>query len=322
MRISLFKKLRERTLGMSAEFNQELSYNTLVAKAKEAINNNMLDQALDSLIAAYQIEQTIVVNHLLVTVLIAQNQYQEAQMYADECLDSYLNDQKNVQMYLNLILHNHYFLNAWEIVAELPKNWQDSFFSTIKKAENNYRNAQAQTIKTVARHFYHLSDGNLADQQKRLMAANKLPRDEYVVGAKFILQDPFLTQMSRVSVLDQLRRLHVTESVQFINLATELVTVVPAELRDIFSDKVYQKVISVLKGYEKKLGSDMIHGLSEQIQLLLMLAYPDLTLVIEDATSWVEGLIAETFSLPLPIESEKQIFWRQKLQNYLINILN
>jgi hypothetical protein len=66
----------------------------------------------------------------------------------------------------------------------------------------------------------------------------------------------------------------------------------------------------------------MIHGLSEQIQLLLMLAYPDLALVIEDATSWVEGLIAETFSLPLPLESENQAFWRQKLQKNLINILN
>ncbi len=309
-------------LRMTAESNQDLSYDALVTRAKEAINNNMLDQALDSLILAYQIEQTIVVNHLLVTVLIAQNQYQEAQMYADECLDSYLKNQQDAQMYLELILHNHYFLNAWEILVGLPKEWQNYFLAMIEKAENDYRSAQAQTIKTVARHFYHLSDGNLADQQKRLLAANKLPRDEYVVGAKFILQDPFLTQMSRVSVLDQLRRLNITESVQFINLTAEVVTVVPAELQDIFSDKIYQEVISVLKGYEKELGPDMIHGLSEQIQLLLMLAYPDLALVIEDATSWVKGLIAETFSLPLPLESENQAFWRQKLQKNLINILN
>ncbi len=321
MRISLVK-IRERVSVMSAEFNKNLSYDDFVVKAKKAINDNMLDQALDSLVSAYQLQQTIEVNHLLVTVLMAQNQYQEAQIYADECLDSYLDNQEDVQMYLSLILHNHYFLNAWELLTWLPENWQIAFTKSIEKAENSYRATQAQTIKTIARHFYHLSDGELADQQKRLMAANKLPRDEYVVGAKFILRDPFLSQMSRVSILDQLRRINVSETVMFMNLTETLVPVIPNQLQDITHDKIYQKVIDELNSYEKELGPDMIHGLSEQIKLLLMLAYPDLTLVVEDATSWVAGLVAETFGMPMPEESEKQMIWRQKLQKTLINILN
>ena len=307
---------------MSAEFNKNLSYDDFVIKAKTAINNNMLDQALDSLISAYQLQQTIEVNHLLVTVLMAQNQYQEAQVYANEYFDSYLDNKEDVQLYLSLILHNHYFLNAWELLTWLPEKWQLTFTKKIQEAESNYRDTQAQTIKMIARHFYHLSDGELADQQKRLMAANKLPRDEYVMGAKFILRDPFLPQMSRVSILDQLRRIDVSETVMFLDLTETLVPVVPNHLQDIMHDKTYQKIIDALSDYEKELGPDMIHGLGEQVKLLLMLAYPDLTLVVEDTKSWVAGLVAETFGMPMPVESEKQMIWRQKLQKNLINILN
>ncbi|MDF8367888.1 hypothetical protein [Weissella paramesenteroides] len=307
---------------MTSEQNTNERYSSLVLEAKEEINNGSLSRALDTLTLAYQLRQTVEVNHLLVTTLIAQGQYQEAQIIADEYLTSYAKEEQSAKTYLNLALHNHYFLNAWEFLTWLPERLQDKFRFMVVEKEDHYRLNQEKTIQTIARQFYHLSDGDMIEQQKRLLAANKLPLSEYEIGAKFVLRDPFLSQISRTTVLDELRRVKTSDSVEFMDLKGNLNTYIPAELKSLEQDQTYVNILKELDKYTKKLGPDMVHGLREQVHLLLMIAYPQLSIIVQDVTSWVAGLVAETFEYAMPDEPDDQVIWRNKLQNSLMNLIN
>lgn len=297
-------------------------YTSLVAEAKEELNRDLASRALDTLKSAYQLQQTEEVNHLLVTTLVAQGQYQEAQTIADEYLSSYAKDEQSARIYLDLSLHNHYFLNAWEFLTWLTEGVQKKLQPEVVDAENFYRLNQEKTIRTIARQFYHLSDGNTVEQQKRLLAANKLPLNDYLIGAKFVLRDPFLSQISRTAVLDQLRRLRNNESVEFLDLDGYTQTYIPASLTALNQNKIYNNILNELDKYAKTLGADMVHGLSEQVHLLLMIAYPELSTVVQDVTSWVDGLVAETFGYPMPNEPDGQATWRKKAQKSLMELLN
>lgn len=297
-------------------------YTSLVAEAKEELNSDLVSRALDTLNSAYQLQQTEEVNHLLATTLVAQGQFQEAQTIADEYLSSYAKDEQSARIYLDLSLHNHYFLNAWEFLTWLAEGVQEKLQPKVVDAENSYRLSQEKTIRTIARQFYHLSDGNTVEQQKRLLAANKLPLNDYLIGAKFVLRDPFLSQISRTAVLDQLRRLRIKEPVEFLDLDGHTQTYIPASLTALKQNEIYNNILNELDKYAKTLGTDMVQGLSEQVHLLLMIAYPELSTAVQDATSWVDGLVAETFGYPMPNESDEQITWRKKAQKSLMELLN
>src|SRR5699024_1076964 len=278
-------------------------YTSLVAESKEELNSDLVSRALDTLNSAYQLQQTEEVNHLLATTLVAQGQFQEAQTIADEYLSSYAKDEQSARIYLDLSLHNHYFLNAWEFLTWLAEGVQEKLQPKVVDAENSYRLSQEKTIRTIARQFYHLSDGNTVEQQKRLLAANKLPLNDYLIGAKFVLRDPFLSQISRTAVLDQLRRLRIKEPVEFLDLDGHTQTYIPASLTALKQNEIYNNILNELDKYAKTLGTVMVHGLSDKVHLLLMLVYQELSTAVQDATSWVDGLVAETFGYPMPNES-------------------
>ncbi|MGL4536097.1 MAG: hypothetical protein ACRCVC_06345, partial [Weissella cibaria] len=248
-------------------------------------------------------------------------QYKTAQLFADEFIDSYLATAETAQLYVTVALHNQQFLTAREFIMWLPETQRADLMAQVVTAEMTARQTQQATITTIARHFYHLSDGDAISQRERLIAADKLPLDEYLVGARFVLLDPFLTAISRVSVLDRLRRLRVTQSVDMVWLDGGTLTVVPAQLESIENMVQYQAIVTELQSYERTVGPAMIHGLAEQVRLMLMIAYPVLERVAIEPKSWVAGLIAESLGNTMPQEVAEQREWRAKLQAEMLALM-
>ncbi|WP_134644096.1 hypothetical protein [Weissella cibaria] len=300
---------------------EEERFASLVVTGQAAFDEHSYGPALDALDEAYDLNQTPAINQLLTRVLLADGQYKTAQLFADEFIDSYLATAETAQLYVTVALHNQQFLAAREFIMWLPETQRADLMTKVVTAEMTTRQTQQATITTIARHFYHLSDGDAISQRERLIAADKLPLDEYLVGARFVLLDPFLTSISRVSVLDRLRRLRVAQSVDMVWLDEETLTVVPAQLESIENMARYQDIVTELQSYEQTVGPAMIHGLVEQVRLMLMIAYPVLEKVAIEPKSWVAGLIAESLGNTMPQEAVKQREWRAKLQAEMLALM-
>lgn len=300
---------------------EEERFTSLVAKGQVAFEEQSYGPALDALDEAYDLKQTPAINQMLTRVLLADGQYKTAQLFADEFIDSYLETNETAQLYVTVALHNQQFLAAREFIMWLPEAQRADLMAQVVTAEMTARQTQQATITTIARHFYHLSDGDAISQRERLIAADKLPLDEYLVGARFVLLDPFLTAISRVSVLDRLRRLRVTQSVDMVWLDGRTLTVVPAQLESIENMVRYQAIVTELQSYERTVGPAMVHGLAEQVRLMLMIAYPVLERVAIEPKSWVAGLIAESLGNAMPEEAVEQREWRAKLQAEMLALM-
>lgn len=300
---------------------EEERFTSLVAKGQAAFEEQSYGPALDALDEAYDLKQTPAINQMLTRVLLADGQYKTAQLFADEFIDSYLATNETAQLYVTVALHNQQFLAAREFIMWLPETQRADLMAQVVTAEMTARQTQQATITTIARHFYHLSDGDVISQRERLIAADKLPLDEYLVGARFVLLDPFLTAISRVSVLDRLRRLRVTQSVDMVWLDGGTLTVVPAQLEYIENMVRYQAIVTELQSYERTVGPAMVHGLAEQVRLMLMIAYPVLERVAIEPKSWVAGLIAESLGNTMPQEAAEQREWRAKLQAEMLALM-
>ncbi|WP_195318633.1 hypothetical protein [Weissella cibaria] len=300
---------------------EEERFTSLVAKGQAAFEEQSYGPALDALDEAYDLKQTPAINQMLTRVLLADGQYKTAQLFADEFIDSYLATNETAQLYVMVALHNQQFLAAREFIMWLPEAQRADLMAQVVTAEMTARQTQQATITTIARHFYHLSDGDAISQRERLIAADKLPLDEYLVGARFVLLDPFLTAISRVSVLDRLRRLRVTQSVDMVWLDGGTLTVIPGQLESIENMVQYQAIVTELQSYERSVGPAMLHGLAEQVRLMLMIAYPVLERVAIDPKSWVAGLIAESLGNAMPEEAVEQREWRAKLQAEMLALM-
>lgn len=300
---------------------EEERFTSLVAKGQAAFEEQSYGPALDALDEAYDLKQTPAINQMLTRVLLADGQYKTAQLFADEFIDSYLATNETAQLYVTVALHNQQFLVAREFIMWLPEAQRADLMAQVVTAEMTARQTQQATITTIARHFYHLSDGDAISQRERLIAADKLPLDEYLVGARFVLLDPFLTAISRVSVLDRLRRLRVMQSVDMVWLDGRTLTVVPAQLESIENMVRYQAIVTELQSYERTVGPAMVHGLAEQVRLMLMIAYPVLERVAIEPKSWVAGLIAESLGNAMPEEAVEQREWRAKLQAEMLALM-
>lgn len=300
---------------------EEERFTSLVAKGQAAFEEQSYGPALDALDEAYDLKQTPAINQMLTRVLLADGQYKTAQLFADEFIDSYLATNETAQLYVTVALHNQQFLVAREFIMWLPEAQRADLMAQVVTAEMTARQTQQATITTIARHFYHLSDGDAISQRERLIAADKLPLDEYLVGARFVLLDPFLTAISRVSVLDRLRRLRVMQSVDMVWLDGRTLTVVPAQLESIENMVRYQAIVTELQSYERTVGPAMVHGLAEQVRLMLMIAYPVLERVAIEPKSWVASLIAESLGNAMPEEAVEQREWRAKLQAEMLALM-
>lgn len=300
---------------------QTQRYELLLAKGKEAYENHAFGPALDAFDEAYDLQQTPELNQLITRVLLADGQFKTAQLFADEFIDSYLESAELAELYVTVALKNQQFIAAREFVTWVAPDVATPLTTEIETAEETFRTEQKATLNTIARQFYHLSDGDAINQKERLIAADKLPLREYLVGARFALVDPFLPAIARVTVLDKLRRLQVTESVDMTWLDEKVMTIVPKDLQSLDEMPLFQTVVATLSGYEHEFGPATVHALVEQARLMLMIAYPAIDRVVENPRAWAAGLMAEAMGENGPTEPVEQQSWRAKLGQEMMGLM-
>ncbi|MDR3190183.1 MAG: hypothetical protein LBT80_03135 [Lactobacillaceae bacterium] len=303
---------------MNEEFDAE-KFRILVDRAHAAHDDMQIDKTLDLLEEAYNMHQEPELNHFVTAVLLDDGQNQLAQQIADEFVDSYANDRQLAEQYLAIAFNNRNYLQAREFA--LSTRWSDEFTTIIGYEEHQGKIELGETIQTIARHFWHLSDQDVATQQARIDEAEHLPLADYLKGAKFVLRDPFLHPIVRVTVLNRLRRLQVNEPIIMHWLRDTEITVNPSELVEFEEQPAFQAILQILNEHANNSDVAVNEAVLAGLRLTLLQTYPLVDKVVTDPASWVQATIAEVSGDTDIDEPNQQREWRLELQKLAMDLL-
>ncbi|GMA69300.1 hypothetical protein GCM10025879_05460 [Leuconostoc litchii] len=292
--------------------NQEL-----MNRAKMETKQKNWHDAAETLATLYEQVQTFEVNYRLVTALFMDEQYQLASSYADDFLLNYLDDESNFRMVVALAVQNQNFVYAQQLAVLWDDlNVVEDVLQEIRQAEDRAQETMKTTLDTIARQFYHMSDYDLIAQRDRYESARHLPVAQFVIGAKFLLIDPYALPIIRATLLEDIQKLQIDESIKYRWLDDEIYTVRLTEITPLTDSDIFEEAIALL---ENRLGHDdpiALEMLSHQLRIELTFLYPQVSDVIVDVEKWVDSTVARYYNHFFDEEPNDQKQWHKKV-NFL-----
>ena len=293
---------------------------SMIDRAHTEMKQENWHDAAETLTELYDSLSTFEVNYRLVTSLFMDEQYQLASSYADDFLLNYLEEESDFRMVVALAIQNQSFVYA----QQLAMLWDD--LDTQQKVSQEIRDAEAKavetmstTFQTISRQFYHLSDYSIIEQRDRYESARHLPVSQFVIGAKYLLVDPYATPIIRATLLEDLQKLRVSESIQYRWLDDELYTIKLSELPLLTNSKIFEDIADFLDeklGNEDPIAMDM---LAQQVRFELTLLYPRVEEVVTDPEGWVEASIDRYYEHKNITETALQKKWHEKVRSLTEN---
>lgn len=213
------------------------NFQRFVQLGREASQKQQWTEAIDYLQAAYELKQTFAVNVLLVTALLADEQYQQAATLAQEQASAYLDSQDAGRLYLTALCKTHDFIGIRKLCHLQPGKQAPTFWAQqltlVEQAEKLYRQQATQQIKELQKALYQLSAVPIYEQLNLAKRAQQLPQTEFVLASRRLLTDLYVHPLLRANFLDELRQLGINTAVEYLWLDETIKTVVPAELKAI-----------------------------------------------------------------------------------------
>lgn len=306
----------QSTQFMALEDHLTPEMKALMTRAQTEMKQENWHDAAESLTVIYETIATFDINYRLVTALFMDEQYQLAASYADDFLLNYLEEETDFRMLVALAIQNQNFVYA----QQLAMLWQDekvqtAVLSDIRDAEVRAKTTMAATFQTIARQFYHLSDYNIMEQRDRYESARHLPVDEFIVGARYLLVDPFATPIIRATLLEDLQKLQVAEPVQYRWLDDEIYTIALNQLPLLTDSEIFEEIADYL---DEKVGQDdpiALDLLAQQVRFELTLLYPRVTEVVTDPEGWVDASIDQYYERRNLSEMAEQRKWHETVRD-------
>lgn len=290
----------------------------ILQSANEAFKSQKWNEAAALYEQIYQQEPTPKINHLLVKSLYEADQMQHAYLIMMEDVNSYLDDEDHQKMLLKILLHNHQFMMA-HIVATIFNEIPNWFSSSLAQAEHTMR--QNSDFKQQYQSFYQLSSQTFIGQQRQFELGKQLPLNEWLTATRQLLVDPFVKPIIRVSLLEMIQRLRLSEIFNFRWLDDQVYRVDSHELHSLESMSITQQVKQRLLQVIHKNDPVTQKLYEESVQLQMTLLYPFVDRAIKDPSEWVDRLVfgdrIQSKELPIPYSVE---WWQRKLSIITANM--
>ncbi|MFD0896943.1 hypothetical protein [Loigolactobacillus binensis] len=271
------------------------NFRHLVQLGQAAIAQKKWSVAIAHLQAAYALQQTFAVNIVLVTALLADEQYQQAASLAQEKAEDYLASGTNCPLYLQALLRTHNFIGARKVCqlqpTELPAAFWQQQLQAVEQAEDLYRQQAQQQIQELQKGLYQLSALPLYAQTDLAKRAQHLPQTEFIQASRRVLTDLYVHPLVRANFLDELRQLGCPTTVDYLWLDERLHAVVPADLAAITETASVRTLRSQLLTH---LAADPVRSQNLVGELTLHAAYlyPFAEKVLTPVAVWVAVYLA------------------------------
>lgn len=285
-----------------------------VARGQSHLQAGELGPAIEAFEKAYALEQSSSINQQLVAALTLDQHYQQAYRYLVEALPAYVNEAAWWPLAFDVMLKSQHFIAARKLMTHLPAETAASYRQQIEQSEEEVLKTEAKQVQTLTKRVARLSELSLADQKRLLAEAQTLPYKAYLFVSQYLLVDPFSLPLTRVTILEELRQLAFDQSIPFLNLLGQEITVRPNALPGLSQDSRYQAIQTRLTENEQGLDPSLASLLRGQVNLLLLCIYPCLPTAIQDVDTWlqqVQTLLLTGQVSDLASEPQEQVRWRQ-----------
>lgn len=258
-----------------------------LAQAQALWDDGKRDQAiqmlerLDAKAPANRIAELL--NHFY----IANQQYPEALQLVANQSANFLHQPAIFADYLQALIATNNFIVAWKALGTVDQRVAAPLAEQLQQAEARYQADFPESVRADERHFYHLGDRKMTDQIKAITQAYHLPRENYVRAASYNLVDPYLSQLTRVSILKDLVALQVTRELDFIWLDEQKYRVVPSKIN---AEHLRNELMRLIEQ-----SSDPVQAalLTQQGGLMYDLAFPFPKRIFTSAAGWLAALQAQ-----------------------------
>ena len=241
-------------------------------------------------------------------------QYKLAYQVATQDPQVFAND---VKFLVQVGLKAQHFISTRAMILRQPEEVIAKLLPLVQRAELNYRQEFKATIQNQLRTFYHLGDYPLEEQRKRLLAADQLPLADFMVGAKFLLRDPFTQQFVRADILNILQQLKCQEKITMLCIDQKEHLIIPNNLPTAYQDSVIVKCQQILS---KRLGQtdpQILRALQIQLDLQAILLNPLIDKIITDPEQWIDVMYKRATTGEYSGKNEQIIHWQKRLNRFI-----
>ncbi|OJG75589.1 hypothetical protein RV12_GL001392 [Enterococcus quebecensis] len=298
------------------------NYERFIELGQEAIKKDKLSEAVDYFEQAYAIRQDFPLNLVLVNMYLEVGENEQALSLAAEMKENYFAYLDYMELYIQILIKNHMFIQAHSIINERILMEQSgemrkliSLKKKVRHVELLYQQYEVVKIKELKEEMNYLNTHNYYEQLTIVKKAGKLPQDEFILMGKKILLDERVHNLVRSWVLEELVNLHVKEEVEFLWRDNKKYTVVPAIVGTPLDCAAYQRILLFL---EKELINDdpiLLVDIMEEIRLHFALLYPLADKIIENPKLWaITYIISYNHSIAKKYQLDEDQLEIEKIQ--------
>jgi len=298
------------------------NYERFIELGQEAVKENNLLEAVNYYEQAYAIRQDFPLNLVLVNMYLETGENEQALSLASEMKEKYFAYLDYLELYIQILIQNHLFIQAHSIINERILMEQSgemrkliSLKKKIRHVELMYRQFEVSKIKELKEELEHLNTQNYYEQLGIVKKAGQLPQDEFIAIGKKILLDERIHNLVRSWILEELVSLHVKEEIEFLWRDNKKYTVIPASIGGPLDCAAYQRILLFL---EKELINDdpiLLVDVLEEIRLHFALLYPLADDIIENPKLWaISYIISYNHSIAQKFQIDEKRTEIEKIQ--------
>ncbi|MBD7894332.1 hypothetical protein H9564_01065 [Limosilactobacillus sp. Sa3CUN2] len=242
------------------------------------------------------------------------NQFKLAYQVAVQSPQVFAND---LDFLVQVCLKAQHFISTRAMILRQPGEVANKLLPLVQDAEAKYRQEFKTTVQNQLRAFYHLGDYPLVEQRKRLLAADQLSLADFMVGAKFLLRDPFTQQFVKADILNILQQIKCQEEIAMLCIDEKEHQIVPAKLPIAYQNPLIAECQKILKDQLEQTDPQILRALLIQLDLQAILLNPLIDEVITDPKEWVSVMLKRATTGEYSSENKHIIHWQEKLNQFI-----
>lgn len=259
----------------------------------------------------YEREKSAKINHLLVKSLFEDQQYVTAKAVMADDWNSYLVDTDHFELMVQVLLKNRQLLMVHVLMATTGAT-SSKIETLLTQAEGQCR--QQSHFQADYQAFYQLSAHGLQQQRQAFEAGKQLPLAEWLTATKALLTDPFVKPVIRVSLIQLMQRLKISETVKFRWLDDQTYQLKPALLTPFEQLPIVAQLSQQLSDEIAQNDPITQQLYQDSLQLQLTLLYPFIDRAISDSTEWIDRLVYGESNVGGKLPAQFSVaWWQQKL---------
>lgn len=259
--------------------------------AKELLDSGRVHQALPILEDLYQQVDNDDVTVNYVRALYQAQQYMVASRVANDNQNYFLSGEE--KLFVQTMLAAHKPLAARLFMGRVSSKQQLSLLKQIENAEEYLRSNFCATVRKNTANFYHMGDLSMADQLVQFEAADNLPLEDYLNGAKLVLRDPNVYPLIKSSIARDLAALQVNDEFMFYWLDHQEHSFYPQKMHFAEDMAVVKDIKSMIEDEFANSDPLLYEQYWQTLRLQLMFLYPFVDLAIRDAETWFAILVGK-----------------------------